>query len=140
MRIRASTGRAAEDRQVAVEVLGEDPQVVQAEQMVGVFVRVEHGVDQSDPFAEQLAAQLGRGVDEEVSAGQAQGHAASGPLVLRIGAGAGGAAAADLRHAVRRARAEKDQLAGEIVVEQGVVKHAAGPWLMRPPPLLLPTR
>ena len=31
-----------------------------------------------------------------------------------------GAAAADLRHAVRCARAENDQLAGEIVVQEGV--------------------
>ena len=53
--------RIAKDRQVAAEILGEDPQVVQAEEVVGVLVRVEHGVDQADLFADQLAVRIRAG-------------------------------------------------------------------------------
>ena len=40
--------------------------------MVRVFVRVEHRVHQADLFAQQLLAQVGRGVDQQIAARQAQ--------------------------------------------------------------------
>ena len=79
----------AENRQVVAQVLAEDAQIVHAEEVVGVAVRVEHGMNQPDALANQLAAQLGRGVDEQIALGQSQGHAAPAPLVFRIDAGAG---------------------------------------------------
>ena len=52
------------------EGLGEQPGVVQAEQVVGVVMGVEDRVDLADPLAEQLEPHLGRGVDQQVAGGQ----------------------------------------------------------------------
>ena len=45
--------------------------------MVGVLVRVEHGVHQADLLAQQLLAQVGRRVDQQIAVGQAQDRAAA---------------------------------------------------------------
>ena len=46
--------------------VGEEPGIVEAEQVVGVMVRVGDGVDPADPLAEELDPHLGRGVDQQV--------------------------------------------------------------------------
>ena len=119
----------AEDRQIAAEILREDPQIVEPEQMVGVLVRVDHRVDAADALAEQLHAQLGRRVDQQIALGQADDDAAARAAVARVGAGADRAVAADDRHAVRRARAQEQPLAAEVGrVGRGHRQRSGGSW------------
>ena len=42
----------------------EDPEIVNAIHMVGMFVGVEHGVDSADPGLEQLKPEFRRRVDQ----------------------------------------------------------------------------
>src|SRR5262249_40840820 len=81
---------------------------------IGVVVRVEHGMDKSDLFAQQLGPQIGRSVDQQISFRQTQRQRTSHPLVLRIGAGADLTAAANTRHPDRCAGTKKDQLAANV--------------------------
>ena len=83
----------AVDRQVVPQVVGKDPQVVETEEVVGVLVGIDHGVDQPDLLAKQLHAQIGGGVDEQVPARKAEHDTAPSSLVLGIPAQAGRAAA-----------------------------------------------
>ncbi len=76
---------------------------------------VRHRVDQPDTLPEQLDPQLRRRIDQQVPFRQSQDHRAAGPLVLWIRARAGSAIAPDPRHAVGRARPQKDQLAGDVL-------------------------
>ena len=48
----------AVDRQRPAELLREEPQVVEAEQVIGVVVRVQDRVDELDVLAEQLQPQF----------------------------------------------------------------------------------
>ena len=75
------------------------------------------------PLAQQLLPQVGRRVDEQVAAGQAQGQPAARALVAGIVARAHRAAAADGRHADAGARAQKDHAAGDVAAD-GQAGHA----------------
>jgi hypothetical protein len=79
--------------------------------MIGVGVRVQHGVDQADPLANELDSQFGRGVDEQVALREPQDDGAAGAAIPGVWAGARGASAADQRDAVRRSRAQENELA-----------------------------
>ena len=98
------------DGQVAAKILGEDPQVIHAKEMVGVFMREEDRMNQPDPFADECVAEVRRRVDQEVAFGQSEHHAATAALVFWIRVHARRAAATDHRHAMRRSRAEEDEL------------------------------
>ena len=63
----------------------EEPQVVEAEQVIGVVVRVDDRVHQLHVRAEQLQPQLGRRVDEDVAARRADEHRAAVAVVARVG-------------------------------------------------------
>ncbi len=102
------------DRHRVSQVVGKQPQVIQAEHVVGMVVGKQRRMDDADLLAQQLRAQVGRRVDQQVSAGQAQHQRAAKPVVARVGAGAGVAAAADDRHAHRGAGAQEDQLAADV--------------------------
>ena len=65
-------------------------------------------------LSEQLGPQVWGRVDQQVAAGQAQHQAAAQAVVVRVTASAGGAAAANHRHADRGARAQKDQLSTDV--------------------------
>ncbi len=99
----------AVDRHRAADRPGEHPRVVEAEQVVGVVVRERDRVDVPDPLAEQLDAHLGRGVDQQVAAGQADQDAGAGPLVPRVVRGADRALAAEHRDARRGAGPQEHQ-------------------------------
>ena len=105
------------NRQVVAQVIGEDAQVVQAEKMVGVLVRIDYGVDQPNLLAQQLHAKIRGGVDKQVSARQAPYDTAPPALVLRMRVQARRAATADHGHAVRSAGAEKNKLIQKIPVD-----------------------
>ena len=62
----------AVDRHRVAQVVGKQPQVVQAEDVVGVVVREERGVDDADLLAQQLRSQIGGRVDQQIALGQAQ--------------------------------------------------------------------
>ena len=100
----------AVDRHRSAQVVREDSQVVQAEQVVGMIVRIERGMDPPDPLAQQLPTQVGGGVDQQVSAGQPQDDARPRAAVAWVAARASVAVAADHRHADRSAGAEEEQL------------------------------
>jgi hypothetical protein len=104
----------AEKRHGPTQVKLHQPQVVETEDMVGMLVRVKDRVHDADLLAKQLLAQIGRGVDEQVAAGQPQNRTAPSTPVSWIWARANVAAAADHRHANAGAGAEQDHLAANV--------------------------
>src|SRR5581483_1845470 len=84
----------------------ERAQVVEAQDVIGVAVGVEHGVERADAFADGLLAEVGRGVDEHGVAIELHQHRGTRAPVARIAGGAHGAAAADGGDAHRRPRTE----------------------------------
>ena len=99
----------AEDRDGPADPLGEEPGVVEAEQVVGVMVREGDRVDPADPLAEELDPHLGRGVDQQVPGRERQQHARPGALVPRVARGADGAIAAQHRDARGGPGSQEDQ-------------------------------
>ena len=97
------------DRHRAADHLGEDPGVVEPEQVVGVLVGERDRVDLHHPFADQLQPHLGRRVDQEIPARQVHQDAAPRSLVPGVVRPAHGAIAADHRHARRRPAAQDGQ-------------------------------
>jgi hypothetical protein len=73
-------------------------QVVQAEDMIGMFMGVTHRVYQAQTLADQLLPQVGWRVDQQVAVGQAKHGATSRALVFGITAGADRTMAAQRRH------------------------------------------
>ena len=49
-------GTSAVNWQVVAQVLREDPQIVEAEQMIGVPMGIGYGMDSPNPFPQQLNA------------------------------------------------------------------------------------
>ena len=106
----------------AARAIADRADVIEAVDVVDVVVRVENCLHAADLFAEQLPPEIGRGVDEERAFRQAEDHARAGAVVPRVGARAGGAGAADDRHAHARARAEKHELPSEAANRPCVVR------------------
>lgn len=73
----------------------EEAKVIESEDVIGVFVGVDHRVNDADAFAEELLAEVGGGVDQQVALREAENGAAAGALVLRIASRADGAIAAN---------------------------------------------
>jgi hypothetical protein len=71
-------------------------------------------VSHSQTFAEELAAQIGGGIDQQISLGQAQNSTRTGSLVAWSGIRADGAAAAQSGHADTRSGPEQDHFAGNV--------------------------
>ena len=100
------------DRQRPPLHFAEAAQIVEAHDVIGVGMGEDHRIEAVELFAQRLLAQVGRGVDQDFGRGRFEMERGAGPLVARIGREADRAAAADHRHALRRARAEHghDQL------------------------------
>src|SRR5260370_12023625 len=88
-------------RQLARDVLiRERAQIVDSEDVVGVRVSVEYGIELRDFLAQRLFAKVWRGVDQDV-AGMvvritvADHHGGTGAAVARVGRAADGAVAAN---------------------------------------------
>jgi len=88
----------------------EDAEVVDAMRVVGMLVRVEHGLDAIDVMAQELLAQVAASIDDDAgrcavarTSFDQQGAAAA--AVPGIGRIADAPIAADARHAARRAAA-----------------------------------
>lgn len=77
------------------EVELEEAEVIESEDVIGVFVGVDHRVDDADAFTEQLLAEIGGGIDQQVALGEAENGATSGALVFRIASRTDGAIAAN---------------------------------------------
>ena len=59
-------------------------QFVEPKDMVGVGVRVQDAVNDADPFAKQLEAEVRRRVDEQVATGEPKNGSAASSLVLGL--------------------------------------------------------
>ena len=103
-------GRVTRDRP-AHQVI-EPPKVVEAGDVVGVMMRVEHRIHAVDVVGETLQAKLGRGVDQDVRLARTNPNAWAGALVPRIIRRAYRALAPDHRHPVRRAGAQNHHFDG----------------------------
>ena len=102
-----AVARRGIERQLTGPVaIGERAQVVDAENVVGVGVRVEDGVELSDVFAQGLFAKVGRGVDENVAVVVGEQDGGTGAAIAGIGGMTDGAVAGDGGNAHRGAAAE----------------------------------
>ncbi len=86
---------------------GERAQVVHAEDVVGVVMGVEDGVNLGEVLAESLRVEVGAGVDEDRVVVESELDGGSGAAVARVGGGADGAGAAERGDAHAGAGAEE---------------------------------
>lgn len=96
------------------EVELEEAEVVESEDVIGVLVGVNHRVHDTDAFAEELLAQVGGGVDQEVAMREAENGATSRALIFWIASRADGAIASNRGDSDGRAGSEEDHLAGKL--------------------------
>jgi len=75
--------------------------VIQAEQVVGVVVRVEHRVGDRDVLPDHLDSEFRAGIDEQVPGGEPEHDGRPGALIPRVRGPADAAVAPDHRHADR---------------------------------------
>jgi hypothetical protein len=68
----------------------------------------------ADPHTQELHPQVGRGVDQQISLGQASDRRTAEPLVSRVRAQANAAAAPDRRDTDAGSCAEQDELATDV--------------------------
>jgi hypothetical protein len=110
-------GGVGEERKAFWMGEGERAEVVHAEDVVGVVVRVEDGVEVGEVLADGLSVEVGAGVDEDVAgvAGrifETDQYGRAGAAVGRVGkvgVGADGAGAAQRGNAHAGAAAEKGE-------------------------------
>ena len=112
------------ERSLLLEIEGAD--VVEAEDVIGVAVGEENGVETLEAGAEGLVAEVGRGVDDHVAAGVRKKDGGAGAFVARIGGAADGAFAADGGHAHGGAGAEDGEAEGARVVGSMRCGHGEG--------------
>ena len=79
-----------------------------------MLVGVGDGMHDADSLADELQAEFGRRIDQQVSLGEPQHNATAGSVVLRIRARADRAAAADHRHSVRGPGSQENQLSADV--------------------------
>ena len=91
------------------DLLGEEPGVVEPEEVVGVVMRVGDRVHPPHPLAEQLNPHLGRRVDQQIARGKRQQDAGPGPGLRGSARGADRTVAAQNRDARRRAGPQENQ-------------------------------
>jgi len=96
------------------QIKREQPQVIQAENVVGVLVGEEHCMDEANFFPQKLLPQIGRGVDQQIPLLETENHAAAGAVVARVFTGANRTLTADRRHPHAGSRPQNDHLAPKI--------------------------
>lgn len=79
-----------------------------------MLVRKKHGMNDPQPFAKELYAQIGRRIDQQVSFVQSQHNGAPRALVSRMAAAAHITAATDHRYTYRGAGSQHDQLTADV--------------------------
>src|SRR4051794_38012563 len=87
--------------------LGKNAEIVDAVDVIGVLVGIQHGIDSGDSRADQLEPKLGWRVDEYGGAVGLQHGPRAGALVSGVSRAAHRTPTPDLRHAKRRAGTEK---------------------------------
>ncbi len=100
------SGAGGVDRNAAGLMVVERADVIEAEDVVGMTVRVDDGVEAVDAGAQNLGAEVGRGVDDDITVarGDQDGRAKAG--VAGISRVADGAGTADGGNAGTRAGTE----------------------------------
>ena len=81
--------------------IGQRPQIVESQNVVGMAVGVQHGVQPRDPLPYGLFAEVRSAVDEDAMAVPFDHHRRPGAAVVRVGGVADRAAASDRGHAHR---------------------------------------
>jgi hypothetical protein len=92
----------------------EESQVVKTGDMVLMFVRIDHRMQDANFFAQQLGPQIGRRIDQQVSIGQTQNGAAARSLISRMPALANATSATQCRHTYGGASTQQDHPALDI--------------------------
>jgi hypothetical protein len=78
--------------------------VVQAMQMIGVFMSVKHGMDKSDLLSKQLGTKVRSRINQQVPLRQPYNGTGPGALIARMPSGAHIATATQTRHTDARPR------------------------------------
>jgi hypothetical protein len=102
-------GLAVNRHRLTAKSTGEEAGIVEPEEVVGVSVRVNDGVNRARPLSEDLQTHLGRGVDQNISARSSQQDAWPGALIARVKREADFALAANHGNARGRPTAEENQ-------------------------------
>tara|TARA_B100001123_G_C14608579_1_gene748901 strand:+ start:237 stop:536 length:300 start_codon:yes stop_codon:yes gene_type:complete len=68
-----------------IEILSENSQIIESEHVICVVVREHGGLDQVDPFANELKPQFRGGVDQENAIGCLNGNTTPCALVSGVG-------------------------------------------------------
>jgi hypothetical protein len=86
----------------------EQAEIVQAMNVVRMFMGEDDCINMPDPFANQLMAEVGRGVDQQIAPGEAENRGATRAVVVGVGTGANLTAATDHRYPYRCPRSQQD--------------------------------
>ena len=89
----------AEDGNCVTKIKLKQPEIVESSQVIGVLMRVHHGIHDSNFFTQQLLPEIWRSIDQKIAFRQAQNCTGSGPLVTRVIALTDVACTADCRYA-----------------------------------------
>ncbi len=89
-------------------------QIIKTEQVVRVLMGIDNGVDDTNLFAQQLLAQVGGRVNEQIALGQTEYGATASPLIPGMVAPADVAIAADRGYADGRSCSQQDHLSRNI--------------------------
>lgn len=100
------------DWKILLQLEAEGTQIIEAEDMVGMSMRIEDGIDVADTFANRLCVKVGSGVDKDDAVVVDQPQRRARAAVVRISGrrgcgGADSAVAAKGGHPHGRARTEK---------------------------------
>src|SRR5947209_6372559 len=87
----------------------ETAKVIKPHNMVGVRMGEDHGVDMANIFAQRLGPEIGAGIHDPGRFRCLDVDRRAQAFIARIGRLADGAVAADHRHALRSARAQKGE-------------------------------
>ena len=98
--------RARVERNATVAAKAQRPQIVNAQNVIGVSMGVENGVNLANFLANRLLAEIGTGVDENKLAAVLEDNRRTSAAVASIGRAADRASAADGGHAHGSAAAQ----------------------------------
>ena len=92
----------------------EQSQIVQAVQMVSMFVREDNRIYHSDPFSQQLVTKVRRSVKKQIAPRQSKDGSGASSVVFWIATLANRTCASDGRDTYAGAATEQDQLPAKI--------------------------
>src|SRR5450759_679392 len=94
---------------------GEGAQVVEAMEVIGVLMGIEHGVNMGDRGAEQLEPEFRWGVHQQANGTNLDYRAGSGAPVMRVGGVTDGGPPPEMGDPHRGSRAQESEPHGQMV-------------------------